>query len=58
MIIVVLYEERNQKTGRKEVIVSHGIDEHTMKTIVLPQVSVKELGARFDNERGEYVLDN
>lgn len=58
MIIVVLCEEHNPKTGRKEVVVSHGIDENTMKTIVLPQVSVKELGARFDNERNEYVLDN
>lgn len=57
MIIVVLCEERNPKTGRKEVIVSHGIDEDTLNTVILPQVPVKELGAKFDNERGEYVLD-
>lgn len=56
MIIVVLCEDRNPKTGRKEIVVSHGVDEDTMKTIILPQVPVKDLGARFDNERGEYVL--
>lgn len=55
MINVIVVKERNAKTGRMEEIVSHGVDSETLKNIILPQVSPKELGAVYDKEHG-YIL--
>jgi hypothetical protein len=44
--------------GTKELQVSHGIDSETLKTIALPAVANPyELGAKFNNEIGEWVID-
>lgn len=55
-IIVIVVKERNEKTGRIEEIVSHGIDFATDRNIVLPQESPSSVGARFDPDIGEYVI--
>ncbi len=55
MISVIVVKEKNLKTGRVEEIVSHGVDLDTLKNIILPQVSPKELGAVYDKEHG-YIL--
>lgn len=56
MIIVITTKEQNKKTGRTEIICSHGIDSATNKPVVLPYDSPEVLGAFFDHEIGEYVL--
>lgn len=57
MIFVIVYTERNKKTGQLEQIVSHGIDDDTGKIIVLPQTHPREIGAKYDSDCGEYVLE-
>ena len=56
MIIVIAEESINPKTGRKEVLVSHGVNIDNGKNVVLPQVSLKEIGAIYNSELEEYVL--
>ena len=56
MIIVITAKERNKRTGVEEIIASHGVDERTGRTVILPQERPEQLGARFDDEIGEYVL--
>jgi hypothetical protein len=43
-------------TGDKELLVSHGIDEDTLKIVPLPNVSPNEMGCKYDIDRGEYVI--
>lgn len=56
MIVVITINERNQRTGRDELVVSHGIDEATGKTVILPCEPPERIGAIFNAEFGEYVL--
>lgn len=55
MIHVIVLKEKNEKTGRVEEIVSHGVDSETMQNIILPQVSPREVGAVYDQDHG-YIL--
>lgn len=56
MIIVIVTHERNERTGRQERIVSHGVDDHTGQTVILPCETPERIGAIFHREIGEYVL--
>lgn len=56
MIIVIANTEKNQKTGRDQIIVSHGIDSDTGRNVILPQETPERLGAVFDPSLGEYIL--
>lgn len=56
MIIVIANIERNQKTGRDQIIVSHGIDSDTGRNVILPQESPEKIGAVFDVSMGESVI--
>jgi hypothetical protein len=50
--------EGNRNTGKKEFVVSYGIEEDTFKTVILPVEHPSKLGGRFDTEIGEWVLDS
>ena len=56
MIIVIANTETNRTTGRKQVIVSHGIDEQTGRHVILPQEPPERIGAVFDANIGEFVI--
>lgn len=56
MIIVILTEQRNERTGQLESVISHGIATATDRRITLPNVPPFEVGARFSDEIGEWVL--
>lgn len=56
MIIVITCKERNLKTGRDELVVSHGVDESTGRSVVLPCEHPQVLGAVWDASIGEFVL--
>lgn len=56
MIIVITAKERNKRTGVEEIIASHGVDEQTGRTVILPQDRPENLGACFDATIGEYVI--
>lgn len=56
MIFVVANKERDARTGRDVVLVSHGVDVASGQVVNLPNVRPEELGATFDPELGEYVL--
>lgn len=43
-------------SSKKIEVVSHGVNIHTLETVILPQVSLKELGAVYNAEVGSYVL--
>ncbi|NJN00203.1 MAG: hypothetical protein HC793_00510 [Aquincola sp.] len=45
-------------TGQKEFVVSHGIDEVTGRTVILPNDHPARLGARLDRDLMEWVLDD
>lgn len=62
MIIVIadvwdVTDHLNIPTGKKELLVSHGYDTYTGKTIILPQEHPRHIGAKFDMEMGEWVMD-
>jgi hypothetical protein len=48
---------RNQDTKAREFLVSHGIEEGTLKSVILPSEHPSRLGAGFDAELGEWVID-
>ena len=51
------YDRRNVKIG-EEFVVSHGIDEHTMRNVILPCEHPARLGAKFDSQLGEWVIED
>ena len=55
MIIIITVEEKNKWTGKRETIVSHGVDVLTLKNITLPPVRPSEIGY-FNRSLGEWVL--
>ena len=59
-ILLITCTETNKRTGKKETIVSHGIDMDSGKTIILPcdpiEVFVRTCGARFDQDMGEWIM--
>lgn len=56
-ILVITTNVTNKKTGKTELVVSHGIDLSTGRNVVLPTDPPKELGAVWSNEYQEYVLE-
>jgi hypothetical protein len=58
MIIVITTREINEKTKREELLVSHGMDSLTGKTVILPCDTPQEIGARFDDNLREFVIDD
>jgi hypothetical protein len=56
MIIVICFKERDSKTGRIRTVVSHGVDDHTGRTVILPCDTPEDIGAVFDPSIGEYVV--
>jgi hypothetical protein len=56
MIIVITTREKNPKTGRIEIIVSHGVESGSLKNIVLPNETPASIGAVYDSDLGEYIL--
>ena len=49
-------DESGYKTGHKEFIASHGICLKSGNLIILPQEHPDFLGAKFDEEYGEYII--
>lgn len=58
MIILITYSEINKRTRKKELIVSHGVNPKTNQTVILPNVSPIELGAKYDDKLCEWILIN
>lgn len=56
MIVVITVEETNEQTGRKQLLVSHGIDLRTGANVILPVAPPSSIGAAFDSQFGEFVL--
>jgi hypothetical protein len=56
-VIVITYREANPITGRMETLVSHGFDTDTGRNIIMPQDTPEKVGAVFNKELGEYVLN-
>ncbi len=52
MIVLITYTEKGK------VLVSHGVDYETMRNVVLPNESPQILGAKFNNELCEWVLED
>lgn len=56
-MIVVVTTERDPKTNREIQVVSHGVDEESGRIVVLPCEKPGEIGAKFDQDIMEYVID-
>lgn len=54
MIVLITLVHEDEKTGRKQILVSHGVDAN-LRGVPLPQVPPHEIGL-FDGEIGEWVL--
>jgi len=52
-----IYDANGQSTGKTEYLVSHGIDEHTLKNVILPNEHPAKLGATYDHTLQEWVLE-
>ena len=52
-----IYDRQGYKTGKKEFVVSHGIDtDNNDKIVVLPSEHPRDLGAIFSEEIRERVI--
>lgn len=51
------YDDYGLPSGDDEFVVSHGIDEDSGCTVPLPWQHPQELGAKFDAQLHEWVLD-
>lgn len=40
----------------EEFVVSHGVDDRTGRTVILPSVPPGQLGGRFDKDLGEWYM--
>lgn len=59
MIIVITIKERNERSGKEEIIVSHGVDTITGQDVVLPCVPIREMSnATFRADLNEYVISS
>lgn len=62
MIILITMREYNEASRREEIVVSHGINYSSGRNVILPCETLEtfksQYGARFDEDIGEYVLDN
>lgn len=61
MIILItgnypVYDKHGYKTSETEFIASHGVDVETGRDVIVEQVHPSRLGAKFDNEIGEWVI--
>lgn len=54
MIVVIVAPDRS-RPGHP-LVVSHGIDPHTLRSVPLPNDAPERLGAVFDVQLGEFVL--
>jgi hypothetical protein len=52
-----VYDRRGRPTGQREFVVSHGIDEDTGRNVILPSEHPAKLGALWDRETNEWVLE-
>ena len=57
MILVIVNNERDSKTGRLQQIVSHGVEVDSGRIVILPNESPSDIGAVFDAQLSEYVLN-
>ncbi len=53
-----IYNRQGMKTGEKDFIVSHGINEDTGDAVILPCEHPNALSAVWDKDIREYVLDD
>jgi hypothetical protein len=56
MIILITFIHEDERTGRKELLVSHGVDIDTLRDVCLPQVPPSSIG-RFQTDMGEWVYE-
>lgn len=56
-ILVITNKEYNETTRKTEEIVSHGIDCGTFEGVVLPPVHPTEVGAKWDIDLQEWILE-
>lgn len=52
-----VYDRHGRPIGREEFMVSHGIDDRTGRTVILPNEHPAKLGARLDRTLMEWVLN-
>lgn len=55
MVMLITYTEKDKRTGRNTIRVSHGVDINTLKNVVLPCVHPGEIGYWNEN-MGEWIL--
>lgn len=48
---------KKPKSSEKELLVDYAYDELTGESVIVPCSNPKFLGATFDNDLGEYVLE-
>lgn len=56
MIIAITVYLRNEKTGLKSLVVSHGIERESGRQVVLPCEHPKDIGAIWNAELREWVI--
>lgn len=57
MVVVITVVVTDERTGREELVASHGINAYTDEMVTLPSVHPQQLGAVIDRDLGEWVLD-
>lgn len=57
MIVLITIQEKNERTGRTETVVSHGVDFDTGNNVPMSGGSPLSCGAVFNSELGEWVIE-
>ncbi len=56
MLLLITVTETDEKTGRRQTLVSHGVNLDRGEIVILPSETPKALGAVFDPDYGEWLL--
>ena len=56
--ILIVVREENPRTGKPELVASHLVDPVTLRLFPVPNVRPELLGAKYDGDIGEYVIDS
>lgn len=58
MIEIITYKDKDKRTGKDVILVSHGVDIDTGRNVCLPQETPESIGAKYSSEIGWYLENN
>ncbi|MEN6379129.1 MAG: hypothetical protein ABFD15_06080 [Methanofastidiosum sp.] len=55
--IIVIVNDFKEKDEHYNKLINYAFNEDTLEAVILPSVHPSQIGAKFDRDIGEYILD-